>query len=100
MAVPVGFYIWSGCLGATMPDVDAVAAPSQSLWFPDHVQYDSERVAEERSLLTFFRPATRATLRPPGAVQKFSQPSPLGSGDVHVGNAGARCRGCGRGCGY
>ncbi len=53
MAVPVGLNIWSGLVGATMPYLDAVAAPFESLWFPDHVQYDSKPVAEGWSLLTF-----------------------------------------------
>lgn len=53
MAVAVGLNIWSGLVGATMPYLDAVAAPFESLWFPDHVQYDSKPVAEGWSLLTF-----------------------------------------------
>ncbi|MBX3010916.1 MAG: LLM class flavin-dependent oxidoreductase [Caldilineaceae bacterium] len=53
MAVSVGLNIWSGLVGDTIPYLDAVAAPFASLWFPDHVQYDSKPVAEGWSLLSF-----------------------------------------------
>lgn len=53
MPIPVGLNIWSGLVGATMPYLDQVAAPFESLWFPDHVQYTSKNVAEGWSLLSF-----------------------------------------------
>ncbi len=53
MAVSVGLNIWSGLVGATMPYLDAVAAPFESIWFPDHVQYGDKPVAEGWSLLTY-----------------------------------------------
>jgi alkanesulfonate monooxygenase SsuD/methylene tetrahydromethanopterin reductase-like flavin-dependent oxidoreductase (luciferase family) len=37
----------------TFPYLDRVAAPFDSLWFPDHVQYDANKVAEGWSLLAF-----------------------------------------------
>lgn len=53
MAVPVGLNIWSGLVGATMPYLDAVVAPFESIWLPDHVQYGGKPVAEGWSLLTY-----------------------------------------------
>jgi len=53
MAVPVGINIWSGLVGATMPYLDAVVAPFESIWLPDHVQYGGKPVAEGWSLLTY-----------------------------------------------
>jgi alkanesulfonate monooxygenase SsuD/methylene tetrahydromethanopterin reductase-like flavin-dependent oxidoreductase (luciferase family) len=53
MAVPVGLNIWSGLVGDTMPYLDAVGAPFESFWFPDHVQYGAKNVAEGWSLLAF-----------------------------------------------
>lgn len=53
MAVPVGLNIWSGLVGATMPYLDAVAAPFESIWLPDHVQYGGKPVAEGWTLLTY-----------------------------------------------
>ncbi|MEZ4869915.1 MAG: LLM class flavin-dependent oxidoreductase [Caldilineaceae bacterium] len=53
MAVPVGINIWSGLVGATMPYLDVVAAPFESIWLPDHVQYGGKPVAEGWSLLTY-----------------------------------------------
>jgi len=37
----------------TFPYLDAVAAPFDSLWFPDHVQYGAHKVAEGWSLLAY-----------------------------------------------
>lgn len=53
MSVPVGISVWSGLVGDTMPYLDRVAQPFDSLWFPDHVQYGDRDVAEGWSLLTF-----------------------------------------------
>lgn len=53
MAVPVGLNIFSGLVGHTMPYLDATAAPFESLWFPDHVQYANRPVAEGWSLFVY-----------------------------------------------
>lgn len=53
MGVPVGLNIWSGLVENTMPYLDQVVAPFESIWFPDHVQYGSKNVAEGWSLLAF-----------------------------------------------
>jgi alkanesulfonate monooxygenase SsuD/methylene tetrahydromethanopterin reductase-like flavin-dependent oxidoreductase (luciferase family) len=53
MTVPVGLNIYSGLVGATMPYLDATAAPFESLWFPDHVQYADRNVAEGWSLFVY-----------------------------------------------
>src|ERR687888_470679 len=53
MAVPVGLNIWSRLVADTFPYLDRTAATFDSLWFPDHVQYDAHYVAEGWSLLMF-----------------------------------------------
>src|SRR5215217_838168 len=53
MSVPVGLNIWSGLVENTMPYLDQVVAPFESIWFPDHVQYGSKNVAEGWSLFAF-----------------------------------------------
>jgi len=53
MSVPVGLSVWSGLVGDTMPYLDQTAAPFDSLWFPDHVQYGNKNVAEGWSLLMY-----------------------------------------------
>ena len=53
MPVPVGLNIWSRLVEQTMPYLDQAAGPFDSLWFPDHVQYGSHKVAEGWSLLAF-----------------------------------------------
>ena len=45
MAVPVGLNVWSRLVEATFPYLDSTAAPFESLWFPDHVQYTGHKVA-------------------------------------------------------
>ncbi len=50
-AVSVGISIWSGLVGHTFPYLDQVAAPFDSIWLPDHVQYDNANVAEGWTLL-------------------------------------------------
>ena len=51
MRVPVGLNVWSR-VEELFPYVDEVVAPFDSLWFPDHVQYDGHKVAEGWRLLT------------------------------------------------
>ncbi len=51
--IPVGLNIWTRLVADTFPYLDQVAGPFDSLWFPDHVQYDAHNVAEGWSLLAF-----------------------------------------------
>src|SRR5262245_9406987 len=53
MPVPVGLNVWSRLVADTFPYLDRAAAPFESLWFPDHVQYEANKVAEGWSLLAF-----------------------------------------------
>src|SRR5688500_6770221 len=51
MPVPVGLNVWSRLVEEVFPYLDQTVAPFDSLWFPDHVQYDGHKVAEGWSLL-------------------------------------------------
>lgn len=53
MSVPVGLNVWSRLMEDTFPYLDQTASPFDSLWFPDHVQYDGHKVAEGWSLLAY-----------------------------------------------
>jgi hypothetical protein len=53
MAVPVGLNVWSKLTEDTFPYLDRTAHPFDSLWFPDHVQYGPQKVAEGWSLLAW-----------------------------------------------
>lgn len=53
MSVPVGLNVWSRLMEDTFPYLDQTAAPFDSLWFPDHVQYGGHKVAEGWSLLAY-----------------------------------------------
>jgi alkanesulfonate monooxygenase SsuD/methylene tetrahydromethanopterin reductase-like flavin-dependent oxidoreductase (luciferase family) len=53
MPVPVGLNVWSRLVEHTFPYLDRTAGPFDSLWFPDHVQYGSHRVAEGWTLLAY-----------------------------------------------
>jgi alkanesulfonate monooxygenase SsuD/methylene tetrahydromethanopterin reductase-like flavin-dependent oxidoreductase (luciferase family) len=53
MSVPVGLNVWSRLVAATFPYLDRAAHPFDSLWFPDHVQYESHDVAEGWTLLAY-----------------------------------------------
>ena len=53
MSIPVGINIWSRLVEQTFTYLDQAAGPFESLWFPDHVQYADNRVAEGWSLLAF-----------------------------------------------
>jgi alkanesulfonate monooxygenase SsuD/methylene tetrahydromethanopterin reductase-like flavin-dependent oxidoreductase (luciferase family) len=53
MNIPVGINIWSRLVEKTFAYLDQAAAPYESLWFPDHVQYQDNRVAEGWSLLAY-----------------------------------------------
>jgi alkanesulfonate monooxygenase SsuD/methylene tetrahydromethanopterin reductase-like flavin-dependent oxidoreductase (luciferase family) len=51
--IPVGLNVWSRLVDSTFPYLDQTAAPFDSLWFPDHVQYGSHKVAEGWTLLAW-----------------------------------------------
>jgi alkanesulfonate monooxygenase SsuD/methylene tetrahydromethanopterin reductase-like flavin-dependent oxidoreductase (luciferase family) len=53
VAVPVGLNVWSCLVERTFPYLDRSAAPFDSLWFPDHVQYDGHDVAEGWTLFAY-----------------------------------------------
>ncbi len=53
MPVPVGLNVWSRLVEDTFPYLDQTAAPFDSLWFPDHVQYEGHKVAEGWTLLAW-----------------------------------------------
>jgi alkanesulfonate monooxygenase SsuD/methylene tetrahydromethanopterin reductase-like flavin-dependent oxidoreductase (luciferase family) len=51
MSVPVGLNVWSRLVEATFPYFDRTVGPFDSLWMPDHVQYNGHKVAEGWTLL-------------------------------------------------
>src|SRR5262252_8841217 len=53
MTVPVGLNVWSRLVEELLPYLDQTVAPFESLWFPDHVQYGANKVAEGWTLLAF-----------------------------------------------
>ena len=53
MALPVGLNVWSRLVEDTFPYLDQVVGPFDSLWFPDHLQYGSHKVAEGWSLMAY-----------------------------------------------
>ena len=53
MRVPVGLNVWSRLMEDTFPYLDQAVSPFDSLWFPDHVQYGDNKVAEGWSLLAY-----------------------------------------------
>ncbi len=53
MPVPVGLNVWSRLVEHTFPYLDQTAAPFDSLWFPDHVQYNGHNVAEGWTLFAY-----------------------------------------------
>ena len=53
MPVPVGLNVWSRLVESLFPYLDKTVAPFESLWFPDHVQYGANKVAEGWTLLAF-----------------------------------------------
>ena len=50
---PVGLSVYSGLGASTIEYLDAVAAPFESLWFPDHLQSNVGGVMEGWSLFTY-----------------------------------------------
>ena len=46
MTVPVGLNVWSRLVEATFPYFDRTVGPFDSVWLPDHVQYNGHKVAE------------------------------------------------------
>jgi len=53
MPVPVGLNVWSRLVESLFPYLDQSVGPFESLWFPDHVQYGTNKVAEGWTLLAF-----------------------------------------------
>ena len=53
MNVPVGLNIWSRLVDQTFPYLDRAVAPFDSIWMPDHVQYNGHTVAEGWTLLSY-----------------------------------------------
>ena len=53
MTVPVGLNIWSRLVEATFPYFDQTIAPFDSIWLPDHVQYNGHKVAEGWTLFVW-----------------------------------------------
>jgi alkanesulfonate monooxygenase SsuD/methylene tetrahydromethanopterin reductase-like flavin-dependent oxidoreductase (luciferase family) len=53
MRIPVGLNVWSRLVEHTFPYLDQTAAPFDSLWFPDHVQYGGHKVGEGWTLLAY-----------------------------------------------
>jgi alkanesulfonate monooxygenase SsuD/methylene tetrahydromethanopterin reductase-like flavin-dependent oxidoreductase (luciferase family) len=53
MALPVGLNVWSRLVEDTFRYLDQVVGPYDSLWFPDHLQYGSHKVAEGWSLMAY-----------------------------------------------
>ena len=53
MPVPVGLNVWSRLMGDTFPYLDRTVSPFDSLWFPDHVQYAGNKVAEGWTMLAY-----------------------------------------------
>ncbi|RIK36485.1 MAG: LLM class F420-dependent oxidoreductase, partial [Chloroflexi bacterium] len=53
MPIPVGLNVWSRLVEDTFPYLDRAAAPFDSLWFPDHVQYNGHKVSEGWTLLAY-----------------------------------------------
>jgi alkanesulfonate monooxygenase SsuD/methylene tetrahydromethanopterin reductase-like flavin-dependent oxidoreductase (luciferase family) len=53
MSIPVGLNIWSRLVEEAFPYLDQTVSPFDSLWFPDHVQYNGHKVAEGWSLLAY-----------------------------------------------
>ena len=53
MAVPVGLNVWSRLVDTTFPYFDKTVGAFDSLWLPDHVQYNGHKVAEGWTLLVW-----------------------------------------------
>ena len=53
MTIPVGLNVWSRLVERTFPYLDQTAAPFDSLWFPDHVQYEGHAVSEGYTLFAY-----------------------------------------------
>ena len=53
MSIPVGLNVWSRLVEDAFPYLDEVLAPFDSLWIPDHVQYNALKVGEGWTLMSF-----------------------------------------------
>ena len=53
MTVPVGLNVWSRLMEDAFPYLDQVLAPFDSLWVPDHVQSNRQKVGEGWTFMSF-----------------------------------------------
>src|SRR5262245_1149078 len=53
MNIPIGLNVWSRLVEATFPYFDRTVGPFDSVWLPDHVQYNGHKVAEGWTLLVW-----------------------------------------------
>lgn len=53
MGVPIGINLWSRLVEQTFPYLDQVVEPFDSIWLPDHVQYNGHKVGEGWTLLSY-----------------------------------------------
>lgn len=53
MGVPIGLNTWSRHVVEVFPYLDQIIHPFDSLWFPDHVQYNGHNVAEGWTLAVY-----------------------------------------------
>ena len=51
--MPVGLNVWSRLVEELVPYLDRCAGPFDSLWFPDHVQYGGNKVAEGWTIFAY-----------------------------------------------
>ena len=81
MPVRVGLNVWSRLVESLFPYLDQTAGPFESLWFPDHVQYGANKVAEGWTLLAYalarYPDKVRRGVRPGTTVRDGSTPPGL-----------------------
>jgi alkanesulfonate monooxygenase SsuD/methylene tetrahydromethanopterin reductase-like flavin-dependent oxidoreductase (luciferase family) len=53
MKVPIGLNVWSRLVDTTFPYFDRTVAAFDSIWLPDHVQYNGHKVAEGFTLFVW-----------------------------------------------
>ena len=79
MGIPVGINTWSRHVTELFPYLDQIIHPFDSLWFPDHVQYNGHNVAEGWTMAVYALARYPDKLvGPRRAVQQFSQPRASG----------------------
>jgi hypothetical protein len=89
MPVPVGLNVWSRLVESLIPYLDQSVGPFESLWFPDHVQYGANKVAEGWTLLAFGSryPDKPAPTKCSAMLPQSGAPGQDGDGAGTVGNA-------------